>query len=208
MTLRIFEGFDFFDADDLPFEGWPVIPEPNLDDLRLQLLALIRTRTMTGPTGPTGSYSVEEEHRMREGARRRLSDPEHEANARQVGGSHYRADYQHWDFVADGNLGYFEGQITKYVARWNRKNGVQDLEKAKHFLQKMRELHTQGRYAPPVNPPNGFMMQWFESDPAIGNIEKIIIADVSNWQNASWLDNAMINISTLIAIAKDENAKG
>jgi hypothetical protein len=59
------------------------------------------------------------------------------ANGRQVGGTHYglRA-YQHWDMVIDFGLDYFQGQITKYVMRWNKKNGVQDLEKAKHFLEK------------------------------------------------------------------------
>lgn len=62
------------------------------------------------------------------------------ANAMQVGGNHYAGSYQHWDFVADLKLGYFEGQVTKYVSRWRKKNGVQDLEKALHFLTKLTEL--------------------------------------------------------------------
>lgn len=62
------------------------------------------------------------------------------ANDRQVGGQHYRSAAQHWDFVASQGLGYFEGQITKYVSRWRKKNGLQDLEKAQHFLIKLTEL--------------------------------------------------------------------
>lgn len=62
------------------------------------------------------------------------------ANDRQVGGSHYAGVYQHWDLVADLRLGYFEGQVTKYVSRWRKKNGIQDLEKASHFLSKLIEL--------------------------------------------------------------------
>jgi Protein of unknwon function (DUF3310) len=65
------------------------------------------------------------------------------ANTRQVGGAHYRdtaAEYQHWDLVADTDMGYFEGQITKYVARWRKKNGRQDLEKALHYCDKLMEL--------------------------------------------------------------------
>lgn len=59
------------------------------------------------------------------------------SNGRQVGGTHYGLrDYQHWDFVIEFDLDYFQGQITKYVMRWKKKNGVQDLEKAKHFLEK------------------------------------------------------------------------
>ena len=61
----------------------------------------------------------------------------------QIGGTHYATDtgMQHWDYVAlalDGR--YFEGNITKYVARWRKKNGRQDLEKAKHYIDLLIEL--------------------------------------------------------------------
>lgn len=62
------------------------------------------------------------------------------ANSTQVAGSHYRSEIQHWDYVIANDLGYFEGQITKYVTRWRKKNGVQDLHKARHFLQKLIEV--------------------------------------------------------------------
>ena len=62
------------------------------------------------------------------------------ANKRQVGGNHYQNQIQHWDWVFSNELDYFQGQITKYVARWRHKNGVEDLEKALHFLEKYIEL--------------------------------------------------------------------
>ena len=62
------------------------------------------------------------------------------ANARQVGGDHYRNKIHHWDWVASNELDYFQGQITKYVARWKSKNGIEDLKKAQHFLEKYIEL--------------------------------------------------------------------
>jgi len=62
------------------------------------------------------------------------------ANDRQVGGDHYKGDSQHWDWAWKNELDYFQGQITKYVARWRDKNGLQDLEKAQHFLEKYIEL--------------------------------------------------------------------
>lgn len=64
------------------------------------------------------------------------------ANDKQVGGNHYNKDgEQHWDrqWRLYGR-GYFVGCITKYVERYHLKNGVQDLEKAKHFLEKLIEL--------------------------------------------------------------------
>lgn len=63
------------------------------------------------------------------------------ANDSQVAGNHYReAPLQHWDFAASNGLDYFQGQITKYVTRWKKKNGIEDLRKAQHFLQKYLEL--------------------------------------------------------------------
>lgn len=62
------------------------------------------------------------------------------ANETQVGGTHYKAGFQHWDLAHELNLGYFEGQITKYVTRHRKKKGKEDLEKALHFANKLREL--------------------------------------------------------------------
>lgn len=68
------------------------------------------------------------------------------ANDRQVGGSHYGGGaQQHWDMVVQHELDYFQGQITKYVMRWKAKNGLQDLEKAQHFLEKYIEEIKAGR---------------------------------------------------------------
>ena len=65
------------------------------------------------------------------------------ANDRQIGGVHYRnqsSGLQHWDMVAMFNLDYFQGNISKYVFRWRDKGGIQDLEKARHYLDKYIEL--------------------------------------------------------------------
>ena len=44
------------------------------------------------------------------------------ANATQVGGQHYKVKtIQPWDFIAANGLGYFEGNIVKYVTRWRAK---------------------------------------------------------------------------------------
>jgi len=58
------------------------------------------------------------------------------ANERQVGGEHYQSIFQHWDFVSAVVLPYLPAQVTKYLTRWQKKNGRQDLEKAVHFLDK------------------------------------------------------------------------
>jgi hypothetical protein len=68
-----------------------------------------------------------------------------EANTRQIGGHHYGlSEYQHWDIVAEFDLDYFQGQITKYTMRHKKKNKLEDLKKAQHFLQKYIELYEAG----------------------------------------------------------------
>ncbi|HEY1248008.1 MAG TPA: DUF3310 domain-containing protein [Nitrososphaera sp.] len=62
------------------------------------------------------------------------------ANERQVGGDHYQgASVQHWDFVLMHQIPYMEAQIIKYVMRWRSKDGIIDLVKAQHFLEKLIE---------------------------------------------------------------------
>lgn len=66
------------------------------------------------------------------------------ANDKQIGGSHYKkGGEEHWDrqWRLFGR-GYFIGCITKYVERYHEKNGVQDLHKAIHFLEKLIELES------------------------------------------------------------------
>lgn len=63
------------------------------------------------------------------------------ANEIQVGGDHYKAKpIQPWDFIAANHLGFFEGNIVKYVTRWRDKGGINDLKKARHYLDKLIEL--------------------------------------------------------------------
>lgn len=63
------------------------------------------------------------------------------ANDRQVGGDHYKTGgLQHWDLVQMFQWDYFQGQITKYLMRWRKKNGLEDLEKARHYLDKYIEV--------------------------------------------------------------------
>ena len=62
----------------------------------------------------------------------------------QVGGNHYKnLAIQPVEYIFKNNLGYFEGCVIKYVTRWNDKGGVQDLEKAKHFLELLIALQEQ-----------------------------------------------------------------
>lgn len=59
-------------------------------------------------------------------------------DAVQVGGDHYKDHkIQVWDAIHDWGLGYFSGNVIKYVARHQKKNGIEDLKKARHYLDKL-----------------------------------------------------------------------
>jgi len=59
-------------------------------------------------------------------------------NTKQVGGDHYKDNkIQVWDAIHDWGLGYFSGNVIKYVARHQKKNGIEDLKKARHYLDKL-----------------------------------------------------------------------
>jgi hypothetical protein len=69
-----------------------------------------------------------------------------EANKRQVGGDHYmNMGVQPWrameSWMTDEQLiGFMMGNVIKYVARWQDKNGIEDLRKASHYLEKLIEV--------------------------------------------------------------------
>lgn len=64
------------------------------------------------------------------------------ANTKQIAGTHYKQfrDYEPWDVALAWELGYLDGTALKYIARWKHKNGVEDLQKAVHYLEKLIEV--------------------------------------------------------------------
>lgn len=58
----------------------------------------------------------------------------------QVGGSHYKdMPIQVVEFCMANKIPYMEGNVIKYVCRWRNKNGIDDLRKAKHYLELLIE---------------------------------------------------------------------
>ena len=63
------------------------------------------------------------------------------ANEVQIGGTHYKdKGLQPWDAIAAWDCGFLDGNVIKYVVRYRSKGGVEDLKKARHYLDKLIEL--------------------------------------------------------------------
>jgi hypothetical protein len=59
----------------------------------------------------------------------------------QVGGDHYKSlKIQPVEYIHANGIGYFEGNVIKYVSRWRSKNGIKDLEKARHYIDLLIQL--------------------------------------------------------------------
>lgn len=58
----------------------------------------------------------------------------------QVGGVHYKQmSIQPAEFIIKNDLGFCEGNVVKYVSRWRDKGGVEDLKKARHYINMLIE---------------------------------------------------------------------
>ena len=58
------------------------------------------------------------------------------ANKKQVGGNHYiKYKIQPIDLIIKNNIYFCQGCVIKYVLRFKEKGGVQDLLKAKHYIE-------------------------------------------------------------------------
>ena len=58
----------------------------------------------------------------------------------QVGGNHYKdLKIQPIEYIQANDLSYCEANVVKYVTRWRGKNGIEDLRKAKHYIDLLIE---------------------------------------------------------------------
>ena len=60
---------------------------------------------------------------------------------KQIGGNHYRGfRIQPIEFITKNKLSFIQGCIIKYICRFENKNGIQDLEKIKHYCDLQIQL--------------------------------------------------------------------
>jgi hypothetical protein len=61
----------------------------------------------------------------------------------QVGGNHYKdSAIQPIEYITANNLNFLEGNIVKYVSRYKKKNGLEDLMKLKQYVEFLIDDYT------------------------------------------------------------------
>jgi hypothetical protein len=59
---------------------------------------------------------------------------------KQIGGTHYaELTIQPSEFIFKNKLNWLEGNAIKYICRHNSKGGIQDIDKAIHYLELLKE---------------------------------------------------------------------
>ncbi len=53
----------------------------------------------------------------------------------QIGGEHYKLNIQPFHFIMENNLNFFQGNVIKYVVRYQKKGEIQDLNKIIHYCE-------------------------------------------------------------------------
>ena len=62
------------------------------------------------------------------------------AYKKQIGGSHYKSMVlQPSEFINKNRLQFAEGSAIKYICRHSHKGGVEDIDKAIHYLEMIKE---------------------------------------------------------------------
>ena len=62
---------------------------------------------------------------------------------KQINGDHYKSlTIQPVEYIHANNIPFLEENVIKYVTRWRNKNGIADLEKAKHYIELLIELES------------------------------------------------------------------
>ena len=119
----------------------------------------------------------------------------------QVGGSHYHkkeGGIGHWDYCTKVNVPYLEGCATKYLTRWRDKNGMQDLYKSLHYLERRIEAIHEFEGITYGARKDFNLFRSFVIDNQIPNEEAIIIDLIMHWQRFDDLFEAQKQLQDFI----------
>lgn len=73
-----------------------------------------------------------------------FNDEPSTAYDKQVGGDHYKKmAIQPLEYAMANKLGPAETLCLRYISRWRNKNGIEDIDKAIHCLQLLKEFEIQ-----------------------------------------------------------------
>jgi hypothetical protein len=128
------------------------------------------------------------------------------ANDIQHGGDHYKAKYQHWDWINDVQLDPYTYQATKYVSRWPKKDGAIGIKKAIHYVQKLIELIEAGKGDHWIRQISAVkcasITAKFNELGQYGELEQRIFWAAAMWHNVNDLQEMILHLTELLERAE------
>lgn len=59
---------------------------------------------------------------------------------KQIAGNHYQQAIEPIEYIEANSIPFHEANVIKYISRWKKKNGVEDLKKARWYIDRLIEL--------------------------------------------------------------------
>lgn len=118
-------------------------------------------------------------------------------NVEQVGGTHYQNEIQPWDEFKRLNVNWAQGEVTKYLCRWWKKGGIQDLNKALSIIRKWQIDN------PPIRQyPDEYLLSFLEQyEDFYGHVYPLFKETIKDVLQEDW-KNAEIGMEELITYFK------
>jgi hypothetical protein len=130
-----------------------------------------------------------------------MTDP----NDIQIGGDHYKGvKFQPWDWALY-QLGYYETSAIAYIVRFRKKGGIQDLEKAQHYLDKMLAAALGDEYSNRCQADNLTVLD-FNKQNGCDRWQSLAVHLLVQWRVRDELVEAKKAIEELIQCEKDERS--
>lgn len=122
------------------------------------------------------------------------------ASERQVGGEHYKANggVDHWTYCVETNVPNLEYAATKYISRWRKKNGLQDLQKAQHYIERRIEAILGFKGIVRGARRNDDMFKAFCEDNDLTYEERLLCDTVMHWRRGDELVCALEKLKSFV----------
>lgn len=128
---------------------------------------------------------------------------DHVNDVAQVGGDHYGKGYGHWDWVIDNKIPYLESCATKYLARWESKDGIKDLKKSLSYVEKIKISYEAEKIKWVMQYPNIESFHRFCSENQVTGLEQTACWLLMTWRTVRELLVVIGIIEQLIETTQD-----
>jgi hypothetical protein len=98
---------------------------------------------------------------------------------------HYSGDIQPIEFITSCNFNFKLGNVIKYISRYPKKNGLEDIEKAQWYLN--WQIRTHNNFYPNYLNGNITYAEYFNSQ-EFNTLQKKIIVEVYNYNFSGKLE--------------------